>query len=255
MTDDISHGLALLADNAEPAPIDSYDVISRARARTRNRKATAMVFAAVVAVGALAVTLPTDHPSTTAAEPGESRAARLTAQLAAALPEVIPARWETRPTPPDNRPARTFGCPGYPLAFLVPPGQPSTVPPPPTEDESRHGTCVALAWYRDTVGEIDLVIGVSADGRWSSDPCTAPRCEEHVLPDGTRWRIGPDAGVSPGYPEQVVESLRPDGTNILVRVWWHNRRATPPMTTDELAKFADKFTDEFTGEFPDKFTN
>jgi hypothetical protein len=245
MTDDVSHGLALLADEAEPAPIDSHDVITRARTRTRDRRTTATVFAAVVALSALAVTLQGDRADTPPAKQNERASVRLTAQLTAALPDLIPADWETRPrTPTETRQPQTFYCysdgPWITASVIAVPG-PGDALDPMTETSPRVDLCGAQSWYRDVEGEIELHVEVDPGKTWFFDPCVAPQCEEHVLPDGTRWRMSPNSGVSQYSGLQQIESLRPDGTHIQVFVTWQNNRATPPLTVDELLAFTDRF--------------
>jgi hypothetical protein len=229
MTEDVSRGLALLADEAEPAPIDSHDVIIRARARTRRSRSLAAVFAAVVMIGASAVTIQADQwTEHTAVQRQEDHAKKLTAQLAAALPGLIPAQWEVRPAPKDDNdfpPPNTFVC-----------GHPGNGP--------EYGWvvfCDAPMWYRDAVGDIDVSVGVSNfhEFGYISWPESVP--EKWTLPDGTQVRTDLDTGgMLPWGHEQSVEALRPDGTLISVRVRWKGDRPLP-MTIAEMTKFMDKF--------------
>jgi hypothetical protein len=227
MTEDVSRGLALLADDATPAPIDSHDVITRARTRTRRSRSMAAVFAAVVAIGASAVTIQADQWTEDAAvQRQEDPARRLTAQLAAALPEVIPARWEAVPSSdPTDPPRNIFRCTGgdRPIG-------------------SYQDLCMAMSWYRDAEGEFTLWTTVS-NMAWSYKPGTDVKVDDWTLPDGTRvWTYLDTAGVgSTGY-SQFLNALRPDGTLLELGLTWSNNNVRPgPLTVDELTKFADKF--------------
>jgi hypothetical protein len=58
MNDELTRGLTMLADEAEPVAIDVYGVIDTAKKRTRNRRASAAsAFGTVAIVGALAMTI------------------------------------------------------------------------------------------------------------------------------------------------------------------------------------------------------
>jgi hypothetical protein len=256
MTEDVTRGLALLADEAESAPIDSHDVITRARALSRRRRSMATAFAAVVAIGAAAVTLQADQSRDAPATQPEPPSKRLTAQLAAALPELIPDRWATRPAPP-NPPTATNPSPNTFLCDSEAPTSQTQHLPPETPRTGPSGTweanpsdtwgagpsdlCYAMSWYQDTEGDIELELEINDDGAWFFNPCTEPVCNEWALPDGTRVRMDlDDAGVSPVGHLQQLEALRPDGTHLQVFLHWDNDRPGP-MTVDELVKFADKF--------------
>lgn len=246
MTDDITHGLALLADEAEPAHIDSYAVISKARARTRNRRGVAAAFLAVAAIGAFTVTTAAEHQTSGAAAPPESPAQRLNAQLDAVLPELIPSRWQARPAPPSHsiyEPPHVFSCRKEVLAgAAIRLGLPKHTSSGWELDDSDN--CSAHNWYQDAEGELELAIGVNNSGKWYTDPCMLPDCEEQELPDGTVWRVGPNAGASTSETSgiQSLQGLRPDGTYVSVTVLWQEPRSTPPMTVDEMVKFMDKFS-------------
>jgi hypothetical protein len=237
MTDDITHGLALLADEAEPATVDSHAVIAQARARTRNRRTMTAAFLTVVAIGTLAVTSSINRPTNAPAARPETQGQRLTAQLNAALPEVIPARWEIAEPRPDDEttnyppPRPSPGNGPDEMATLVQGWYPGDI-----------DNCGTMLWYQDSQGRIEILLGVNNSKAWFYDPCLAPDCEEHPLPDGTRWRGRSDVGVSIANNSQHIEALRPDGTNIMVTLNWENNRSTPPLTVDELVKWASKLS-------------
>ncbi|HEX6353685.1 hypothetical protein [Actinophytocola sp.] len=245
MTDDIAQGLALLADEADPAPIDSHAVIARARARTRNRRTTAAAFLAVVAIGGLAVTSNADRPSNEVAEQPELPSQRLTAQLTAALPDVIPAGWEAKPAPPYDGTTRypeplVFACsleaPPQPIEF--PDSRPTMGPSGPPSD-----SCSAMGYYQDAEGALLVYLTVKDIKTWPFDSCVgAPDCDEWTLSDGTRVLTDADtAGVaSPGHLQQI-HALRPDNTQIELAVTWQDGRTSPPLTLEELVKWATAF--------------
>jgi hypothetical protein len=241
MTEDVTHGLTLLADEAEPAPVDTYAVIAKARTRNRNRRTMATAFASVVAIGVLATTLSTDRWTDTATAQ-ELRSARLTAQWAAMQPELLPAGWTPEEVSPNVRPRPgMFKCGDEPpLKFEMQPGD--TEPPAIIEIQTPQGMCSTGNWYQDEEGVVVLQLIISAELAWPADPCAAPECEESTLADGTRVWVRPDTASAAG-PLQLMDAFRPDGTHVKVSVHWRSEeRSTPPMTRDELVKLADVFS-------------
>jgi hypothetical protein len=225
MTDDVSRGLALLAAEAEPAPIDSYAVIDQAHTRTRNRRSMAAAFVTVAAVGAIAATLgPFSSGDDTPAE-------QLTRQLSAAVPTVIPDRWKPAKTPPmlRNQPLpRTFRC---------------TVPPGSVDEGAGFAfdkICFAEAYYRDSQGTIVLGISVTLPDQGPIEVECFSSCDERVLPDGTRAQINPNN--TDQERVQTLNASRPDNTLITITLSWNDNRTTPPLTDDELVRFATVFS-------------
>jgi hypothetical protein len=227
MTDDVSRGLALLAAEAEPAPIDSHAVIDQARTRTRNRRAMAAAFVAVVAVGAVAMAL---GPLSSG---GNTPAGRLTRQLSAAVPNVIPDRWAPvePPTTPGNQPQpRVFRC-------TVPPG---------SVDEgagfATNKTCFAEAYYQDGQGTIRLGMAVTLPepDQGTVDIACFSSCEEHTLPDGTLAQV--NANNTDQEHVQTLWASRPGNTFVIITLSWNDTRSAPPLTDDELLKFATVFS-------------
>jgi hypothetical protein len=218
MTDDVTRGLTMLADEAVPAPIDSSDVITRARARTRNRSATlATAFATLAVVGSLAVTLNPSPRSTDAATADPTPGERLTTQLAEALPNVIPSRWT-----PLSSAAPEFHCP---LNITVP-------------DDMTTGPCSIQALYTDSAGRIDLRVDVVH----SSDTKVAcSGCDSQTLLDGTRTFTEVfSATQETGHGYQWLRVVRPNGTRISVGITYVI--GSTPLNTDELAKWATVFS-------------
>lgn len=228
MTDDVTRGLTMLADEAEPAPIDSHDVIARARARTRTRRTTvAAAFATVAVIGALAVTVGNPGTSskpattTTVATTPESLTDQLTRQLTEALPDLIPNEWKPVAEHPPEAPPLTFRCLG--------------------------SGCDAHAAYTDGAGKIDLRFQVDNIPRYGDS------CEEHCtrvagpvraeLPDGTRTQVSVYTENLTSHEVQQLLASRPDGTQVSMSVTWpQGQRGATPLTTDEIVKFATLFT-------------
>jgi hypothetical protein len=225
MTDDVSRGLALLAAEAEPTPIDSYALIDQARTRTRNRRSTVAAFVAVVMVGAIAVVLgPLGSGGNTPAE-------RLTRQLSAALPTVIPDRWEPVEPPQNvgNQPLpRTFRC---------------TVPLGSVDQGAGFAfdtICFTEAFYDDGHGVLRLGIAVTIPEQGTIEDICLPDCRALRLSDGTQAQVNP---VFVGSERvQLLLASRPDGTNTRITLSWNDNRSARPLSDDELLKFATVFS-------------
>jgi hypothetical protein len=232
MTDDVIHGLALLADEAEPAPIDSRDVIARARARTRNRCATfATVLATVAVIGSLAVTLGLSRSSTDVATDPRSTEDRLNTQMRTAAPHVIPSWWSWT-----AKNALVFHCwgalDGVQAWDIDEQGTPII--------HSIPQMCRTSGSYSDASGQIELGIDVILPPG-SAVGCAAPDCESQRLPDGTMAWVIVAPEPAGRQVNQRLSALRPDGTTISVSLLYPVGRPMPPLTTDEMMKFATVF--------------
>jgi hypothetical protein len=237
MTNDINHGLALLADEVEPATVDTYAVIAKARARTRNRRTTGAAFLAVVAIGALMVPSAFDRATTRAADQLGSLTQRLNDQLATALPELIPSEWEPAAAPANEShpPANAFVCTeGSPEGEV--PAEPVGLP----RQGNDHGVfCRSMGWYRDSGGEIELSIALNDSGVVGM-PCEQPSCRDYVLADGTVWQL-PFEYFNVQERLQQVEAGRADGMQIRVRVRWSYDSPERLLTPDRMVKFLETF--------------
>lgn len=229
MIDYVTRGLAMLADEAEPAPIDSHEVIARARARTRTRRAvTAAAVATVAVVSSLVMTVgspgaPNKPATTTSVTPPESLPDELDRLLTEALPDTIPSRWTQVAEPTAQDPPLTFLCLG--------------------------NGCVAHATYNDGIGDIIVLFkvhGTEWDWDTGCDPgyCTqwaAPVRQD--LPDGTRTQVSTYTEKPTSRDIQELLAARPDGTQVNVSVIWpQGQRSEPPLTAAEMLKFAPVFT-------------
>jgi hypothetical protein len=229
MTEDIEQGLALLAREAEPATVDADAVIARARGQARRRRTTtATAFAMAVALGAVAVVLGTTEPATDPAAESARLADRLTEQLAAAAPKVIPAHWQPAEfvAVGDGPTAGVFRCAAQ-------------------SSRGRHNeTCYTGAVYRDDLGTVDLRISVSSNLGLIIGPCMSMDCVETSAPDGTDVQI--TTGMGPGYEllphVSTLTAIRPDGTHVTASVHWKDERTAPPLSTAEFMPFATIFS-------------
>lgn len=260
---DLSNGLAQLADDAEPAPIDTYDVIAKAKARTRNRRASAAAaFGTVAVVGALAITLGLPNadkdgirvggPPTSTADcpngvcqlpgppaPPAAQGEIFDEQLAAAIDTLIPAGFTL-----ERDPASTE----TPLAFVGTSGQSGPV-------------YTAQAWLLDAQGPASLTVYVlkkpagtpleHANGQIFG-PCQQgePNCEIRTLQDGTQATAQANARPPGLQLSSTMSAQRPDGTYIQVITsvgigavpGGEQARPEPPMTNEDLFKWATVFT-------------
>jgi hypothetical protein len=265
MTDyDLPNGLSLLADEAEPAPIDTYDVIAKAKARTRNRRTSAAAAVGTVAVvGALAVTLgfpnadqggtgvatqtstvTPDCPNGVCELPGPAAPSAAQGeifdeQLAAAIDTLIPAGFTL-----ERDPASTE----TPLSFVGTTGQSGPV-------------YTAQAWLRDAQGPASLTVFVlknpagtplaHMNGQFFG-PCQQgePNCEIRTLPDGTQATAQANARPPGLQLSSTLSAQRPDGTYIQVITsvgissvpGGEQARPEPPMNNEDLFKWATVFT-------------
>lgn len=257
MTDFKLHdGLDLLADEAEPATIDVYDVIARANARTRNRRATMATSLAIVTVaGGMVATIslagstsgpvggsPPSHTSTTSTSSSpapkpifDERSRHLTQVLADAWPTIAPAgatvEESTVPTAVSNLLALEFG--GTHL----------------TREQLLY---VALAKLSDAQGSTEFSIEVWPPGERVMEfvPLTDENHSYRQLDDGTQANLYTDPNPS-GTAAATVEAdiLRPDGTSIYVRennteltIEQGLTRPTTFFTAEDLIAFGMLFT-------------
>lgn len=249
---DLKDSLDRLADEADPRPFDSSDIIAKARARTRSRHTVvASALGTVAVAGAMVVTLggtggdndghvatPSGGPTTSACVDGtpepcgplsktDARSRKLTEQLAKARTNVISDRWTVVT---DSRMSD-------PLQFVV------TVP---------DGFYVASAKLGDAAGQVEMSfhVGKAPAGATLANfmpmlaPCTlgAHDCTERTLPDGTVARAETHNQPAAMEPTTYVTALRPDGTYIQVVAGLYGARPTAPFTLDEMFEFASVFT-------------
>lgn len=259
MTDlELHHGLGLLADEAEPAPVDVYDVITKAKARTRNGRATvATALATATVAGAMIATIgfsgsssgpvvgsPPLYTSTTSISTApkpifDERSDHLTQVLAEAWPTIAPAGVTVEdssvPVSGSDLSALEFG--GTPV-------------------EPRNVMYEARAMLSDAQGSTEFSIQVWPPGDVAGEfaPCTSNAdvsCEYRQLEDGTRANASIDLKPSAtANPTMEADILRPDGT----RIWVYESntdqhtleqgltRPTTFFTAEELIPFGMLFT-------------
>jgi hypothetical protein len=226
MTDfELRHGLDLLADEAQPATVDVYDIMARANARTRNRRATTATSLAIVTVaGGMVATIglagstsgpiggaPTSRTSTTSTSSSsapkpifDERSRHLTQVLAEAWPTIAPAGVTVEdssvPAAVSNLSALEFG------------GRPLT---------PEHLLYEAQAKLSDAQGSTELSIEVWPPGEQVMEfvPNTPDQNRGYrQLDDGTQANLWTDTDPSATATATVEATiLRPDGTTIWVR--------------------------------------
>jgi hypothetical protein len=251
MTDDVTRGLSLLADEAEPAPIDVDDVITRA-VRTRHRRVTvAVAFGTAVVVGALAVTLgvTTREPPPTAIAPSPtaSPTASTAASSDAAPPPSatsgfpVPGTEVPRPATDAERADRARRLQGYVVDTV------ERV----LGSDWKHSTyqfscdqfgCWAEGEVRDGDGPVTLNVHVSGD--FTVYSCYAPECRRQRLDDGSLASITHLDAVfgDSGKKGVVLGFLRADGTSVNMTAEWPANRPSTPLTDDEWFGFGSAFT-------------
>lgn len=244
MTDDITRGLTLLADEVPPAPVDT--VVDKARTRIRNRRAGAATAVAVVAAATLAITLSQDDGVRVSALPTD-RAARLTQEMAEVKAEAIPPGWKPL-TPGSPGPLVASLAGGRTLSFACRNSEVDNLPMP------VNAVCQAIGQYERDGERLSVAVQVfHADGR-----ATKPGVgEDTTLEDGTTATIFPtghmvtvgdkdvlrkDEDTYPASGSQLLSAWRPGGTGVLVNVAYTGASAEPPFTDDQLLTFATAFT-------------
>jgi hypothetical protein len=235
MTDDVTRGLAMLADEVEPAHIDAHDVITRARARTRNRRATFAAGAATFAVaGALVATMIHARPAkpATVTPPRETLSARLDRLLVDAVREVAPDDWTPVTEPAADNPPLTFLCG---IAIVA------------TTTENAEG-CVAHGTFVDKTGPFDVQWSVDKAARNPDEGC-AEQCTQWGTPvrtdlsDGTTTQVRTYTEEPTNRDIQQLFATRPDGTRVgMALIWPKGQRSAQPLTTDQLLRWATVFT-------------
>lgn len=243
MTDDITRGLALLADEVLPAPVDT--VVDKARTRIRNRRAGAATAVAVVAAATLAISLGQDD-GVRVSDPPADRAARLTQEMAEIKAEAIPPGWEPlSPGSPGPLVASLAG--GRTLSFACRNSEVDDLPMP------VNAVCQAIGQYERDGERLSVAVQVfHANGL-----VTKPDGGETTLADGAKAAIFPtghmvtvgdkdvlrkDEDTYPASGTQLLSAWRPGSTGVLVNVAYTGPSAEPPFTDEQLLTFANAFT-------------
>jgi hypothetical protein len=233
MTDDVTRGLDLLADEARAPVVDTDAVIASATALSRNRAilTTALVTlvvlcALVVAVGAAKAPPPTaDRPKATHApvigtesgrpatrEEQDRRRKRLHDMAAGAFDRILPDGWRTS--------TFDFAC------------------------EPTH--CWAEGEMRDDAGPVTMSVDLSGD--YAGGSCFQPACNRRLLDDGTLVSLSKHEETDSDMPGDVptmyltVRAARPDGTSLDISARWPLSRTAPVLTDDQWRAFATAFT-------------
>jgi hypothetical protein len=256
MTDDVTRGLALLADEAEPAPIDTHAVVALARARTRSRRAVvASTVVTLAAVGALAVTVSAikdspppgggdTTPTITITEPTPTEQTTEQPPTSTLTGGAGPDKGQgpvlgtevAQPATPAERKARAKRLQGELIdAFDRILGQ--------GWNHSRFAFacdtygCWAQGDIVDSAGPLRLFVYVSGD--YSLSSCLGPDCDKKIMDDGTLVALNTGGGSG---AQASVSSVRTDGTSVSIHAEWAKTRTTPPLTDDQWREFGNAVT-------------
>ncbi|MFC4853675.1 hypothetical protein [Actinophytocola glycyrrhizae] len=248
MTDDITRGLTLLADEAEATPIDTHAVIARAKARTRNRRATTATAFAVTAIGALAIGLTsgTGQPVQVGAPPAD-RAERLNQQLADVRADAVPEDWRLLPADVHN-----------PLGGDLAGDEPLTFECGERDPSLDRQVCQAIGQFDDGGTRVGVAIQVLSGGGTMVSVPSDDRTISRILPDRTRFGTHTAPGIrmmgaepipyyDPAFAEegvasQLMSAFRPGGTSVILNVIWVGDPSAPPFTEEQLQRLATAFT-------------
>lgn len=280
--ENISRGLAVLAEDM-PTP-DIGDIVTTARARIRRRRsinATWIGTAAVVGLLAGSAVLTGNHPWTSSAAPPttgpvsepnntpviDDRARALDDQLNKAKPDVVPTGLTISPDP--NDPIRVDGR-VLDFEFHTTASDPAVTSltdrggkplGPPLFAGRSYGLEVKLSDGQGW-GTLEITIMHTAGPQSELIPSCAGfggTCVPDDLPDGTKAIVTSDESAR-GYlnfgTDIRMEALRPDGTYIDIfctnlpnqqgpigpNPMTHPTRPQPPLSQADLLKFATAFT-------------
>jgi hypothetical protein len=251
MTDDITRGLAALADEAQPAPVDSHTVVQLAHAHSRARRAVyTAAFATLVAVGALTVAIgswqdPAATTPATSQPTSESPAPTASEVPATRDPNSPPTAPEVRDTPTaeENAERKARLQPEMIAAFdrILPDGW----------EHSAFGFgcdqtgCFSEGDVIDDAGTT-LSFFVYVSDSLGTTECYQPECvRAEVLDDGTAVQLtkGGFDGLADGERLGTVgvDAQRPDGTMVSISVRWPANKA-PALTDDQWIQFGKALT-------------
>jgi hypothetical protein len=217
---ELHNGLSLLADEAEPAAIDVFDVIGQAKTRTRNRRATmATALATVTVAGAMIATIGLSDSSSGTNHAG-SRTSPATKTSTSPAPEMIPDQKSRNLT---QQLAEIWST-------IVPAGVTVEASP-----EARDLAALEFgglridanqSWYKahaklsDAQGTTLFDIEVWPAGITNFVPCAGdPDCTYHQLGDDYQANLRSETARALVTATATTEAdiMRPDGTRIHVR--------------------------------------
>ncbi|MGB3444518.1 MAG: hypothetical protein WBA97_37745 [Actinophytocola sp.] len=252
MTHDITRGLSLLANEAEPAPIDSHTVIQLAHAHRRARRAVyTATFATLVAIGALTVAIGS-WQDPTATGPATSR----TTEPAPASSSADPASSSADPPPTTQDSPTTVPNAPEVQEDATPEENAERKPRLQTEMIAAFDRILPASWQHSAFGFGCDGRGCFAEGDVIDDngttlgffvyvsdkigevTCAAGSCvRTEVLDDGTA------VALSKGDENSVyIVSERPDRTGMHLSVDWPADKPKPEITEDQWLEFGRAFT-------------
>jgi hypothetical protein len=233
MTDDITRGLALLADEAEPAPVNPDEVITRARARTRNRAIVTTALVTLAVVGALVVSLgnirqgpePVAVPPSAPVGPAPgtyvpeqpdpkddpARKEQMNVEITDAMDRILPDGWTVSGFTIECNPG--WGC-------------------------QAHGTMT------DSLGTVQIDIRVGEG--YSYEYCYRPTCTRTIAGDGTLVQLrnyeNNDGIDNVRKHHTDINAVRPGGISISIAFRYPVSREEPPLTDEQWVAFGTAFT-------------
>jgi hypothetical protein len=233
MTDDVTRGLGLLADEAEPAPVDTDAVIAAAAALSRNRAILTTALVTLIVLCALVVTLgAVTAPARTADRPKASH------------PPVLGTELARRATADEQseRAARLHAMAVRAFDRFLPRGwTPSTF-----DFTCDQLGCWAEGEIKDDAGPVSVSVYVGGD--YGTSSCFRPECTRRLLRDGTLVSLQKFEDTDSAMPGSVpvmrvnLGAVRPDGTSLGLSVDWPLSRTAPVLTDDQWRRFATAFT-------------
>lgn len=249
MTDDITRGLGLLADDAEPAPIDTHALAALARARTNSRRAVvASACVTLAAIGALAVAVGSvKEPPPLGADNTTTTATSTSAPTESPAEDTDPTGgrgpvFGTEVEQPASKAERTERAQRLQRELTDAFGQ--ILPDAWTYSAFRFACDPDGCWARgdivddvDNTGPIKLSVHVSGDYGLAS--CTGADCTKKVLEDGTL--VAFSTREYDGRVHASMGSVRPDGTSVSISADWA-AGTTPPLTDDQWRAFGNLLT-------------
>lgn len=242
MTEDVTRGLSLLADEADPAPINSHAVIALARARTSRRRAVvASASVTLAAVGVLALTVTALREPAGIADGAPTTTTTITVTESPSAGETEPGGQQgpvmgtrvRQPATAEERAERAARLQRELTAGfdrLLPDGwEYSTF-----EFACDQYGCWAQGDIVDETGPLNLSVHVSGD--YDIEGCLGA-CTKTVLDDNTLVALNselPGGGLS-------LDSVRPDGTAFGIYARWPAARDNP-LTDDQWRAFGNVVT-------------
>lgn len=223
MTDNVTRGLGLLADEAGEAPINTDAVIAMATARTRNRAILATAFVTIFLVSALVLTLGAVKPAPVAVPPPttqstpwrdnatpaeqEARRTRLHTQVTIAFDRILPSGWQHS--------TFDFGCSEF------------------------H--CWAYGDILDSAGTVSMSM-IAWGGEETVSCNESENCVTKTLDDGTFVAFTKYESQNTTGAMYKIDAKHPDGSISYISAQWPATRTAPTLTDEQWLEFATAYS-------------